>query len=42
MSFKPNNNKEIKYLFTLVLSSVLLAFIFSVVWVIKKFKEGFI
>jgi len=40
MSVKPDNSKEIKYLFTLVLSSVLLALIFSAVWVVKKYKEG--
>jgi hypothetical protein len=40
MSGKPDNNTEIKYIFTLVLSSVLLVLIFGAVWVIKKFKEG--
>ncbi len=42
MDFKPDNRKEIRYIFTLVLSSVVLVFIFGAVWVLKKFKEGFV
>ena len=37
---KPDKSKEIKLLFTIIASSVLLFLIFSFVWVIKRVKGG--
>lgn len=37
---KPDNSTEVKHLASIILSSVVLFFIFSAVWVIKKIKEG--
>jgi hypothetical protein len=37
---KPDKSREIKLLFTIIASSVLLFLIFSFVWVIKRVKEG--
>ena len=37
---KPDKSREVKLLVTIVASSVLLFLIFSIVWVIKRVKEG--
>ena len=37
---KPDRSREVKLLVTIVASSVLLFLIFSIVWVIKRVKEG--
>tara|TARA_Y100000766_G_C18909476_1_gene607611 strand:- start:3640 stop:3816 length:177 start_codon:yes stop_codon:yes gene_type:complete len=37
---KPDKSREVKLLFTIIASSVLLFLIFSFVWVIKRVKEG--
>ncbi len=37
---KPDKSRELKLIFTVVASSVLLFLIFSIVWVIKRVKEG--
>lgn len=37
---KPDKSRELKLILTVVASSVLLFFIFSIVWVIKRVKEG--
>ncbi len=37
---KPDKSREVKLLVTIIASSVLLFLIFSIVWVIKRVKEG--
>ncbi len=37
---KPDNTREVKHLFTIIASSILLFLIFISVWVIKKVKDG--
>ena len=37
---KPDKSREVKLLFTIIASSVLLFLIFSFVWIIKRVKEG--
>ena len=37
---KPDNSTEVRHLASIILSSVVLFFIFSAVWVVKKIKEG--
>ena len=37
---KPDKSREVKLLFTIIASSVILFLIFSFVWVIKRVKEG--
>lgn len=40
MEVKVDYKKEIRYIFSLVASSILLGVIFCAVWVVKKFKDG--
>ena len=37
---KPDKSTEVRYLFTVIASSVLLFLIFGTVWIVKKIKEG--
>lgn len=37
---KPDKSREVKLLFTIIASSLLLFLIFSFVWIIKRVKEG--
>jgi len=37
---KPDKSNEVRHLASIIASGILLFVIFSIVWVIKKFKKG--